>query len=143
MLRRPQRQCRLFLTNAQFRGRTGMAGRPGLADLLSKHEVDERYHRYAEPRILAAPEDEPWPELLCRYRLCEDQPVSVEIHHAELHHAVILPAKPAGYLDSRHRRVLLVQRFHIVSDDIHVPRLTFGPPRIVWRDVASCCCRNI
>ena len=39
--------------------------------------------------------------LFRRYRLCEDQPVSVKIHHVELHHSVILPAKATGNLDSR------------------------------------------
>ena len=77
----------------------------------------------------------PRPKLLSRYRLCEDQPVSVKIHRVEFHHSVILPAKLTGYFDSRHGRVLLIEPFHIVRYDVHIPRVAFASPCIVWREV--------
>ena len=43
---------------------------------------------------------------LCR--LCEHQPVSVQIHDVELRHAVLLRAKLTRYLHSRNRQGLFV-----------------------------------
>ena len=58
-----QGQCRMFLTNPQFREQYGTAGAVMIwLNLDSKHEVDELYQRWREAgaRILAEPEDEPW-----------------------------------------------------------------------------------
>jgi uncharacterized glyoxalase superfamily protein PhnB len=58
-----QGNCRMFLTNAQFREPRGTAGAVTIwLNLDSKHEVDELYRRWREAgaRILAEPEDKPW-----------------------------------------------------------------------------------
>ena len=53
----------MFLTNALFRQNCGSGG-PVMVwlNLESKHEVDERYHRWREAgaKILVEPEDKPW-----------------------------------------------------------------------------------
>src|SRR5580765_2937113 len=74
-------------------------------------------------------------ESLCRHRLCEHQPVSVQVHHVELHHPVILRTKLTRYLHSRQSQVLLIQRFHVVRHDVHVPRVALAPSRIIRRYV--------
>jgi hypothetical protein len=58
--------------------------------------------------------------LLCWYRLCEHQPAS--IYRVELHRSEFLRTKLTRYLHSGHRRVLLVQRLHIIRNDVDVPR---------------------
>ncbi len=65
------------------------------------------------------------------YRLCEYQPVSVEIHHIELHHPVFLRTKLTRNPDSRQRRVLLVKSLHVVSQDVYVPRVALAASRII------------
>lgn len=58
-----QGECRMFLTNEQFREHYGTCG-PVMVwlNLGSRHEVDELYQRWrtAGAKILAAPEDKPW-----------------------------------------------------------------------------------
>lgn len=58
-----QGECRMFLTNEQFRKPYGTSG-PVIVwlNLGSRHEVDELYQRWrtAGAKILAAPEDKPW-----------------------------------------------------------------------------------
>lgn len=58
-----QGECRMFLTNEQFRKPYGTPG-PVIVwlNLGSRHEVDELYQRWrtAGAKILAAPEDKPW-----------------------------------------------------------------------------------
>jgi uncharacterized glyoxalase superfamily protein PhnB len=58
-----QGECRMFLTNTQFREHYGTAGPATIwLNLNSKHEVDELHQRWREAgaRILAEPEDKPW-----------------------------------------------------------------------------------
>ena len=58
-----QGDCRMFLTNAQFREQCGTAGAVMIwLNLDNKHEVDELYQRWREAgaRIFAEPEDKPW-----------------------------------------------------------------------------------
>src|SRR5262245_10633849 len=69
--------------------------------------------------------------LHCRHRLCEHEAVSVQIYYVELHHPVILGAKRTRYLHSRRGGILLVQRVHIVRDDVNVPRMALAPARII------------
>jgi len=58
-----QGDCRMFLTNAVFRGADGMQG-PVIVwlNLNSKQEVDELFERWkqAGARIIEAVEDKPW-----------------------------------------------------------------------------------
>ncbi len=58
-----QGECRMFLTNANFREHDGGGG-PVVVwlNLNSKQQVDELYDRWrsAGAKILAAPEDKPW-----------------------------------------------------------------------------------
>jgi len=67
--------------------------------------------------------------------LCEHEPVSVQINHVELHHAVFLRRQRARYFDTRPPRKLLVERLHIVGDDVDVPGVAFTAARIVRSDV--------
>ena len=58
-----QGECRMFLTNPQFREQYGTAGAVMIwLNLDNKHEVDELYQRWREAgaRIFAEPEDKPW-----------------------------------------------------------------------------------
>ena len=70
------------------------------------------------------------PELLRRYRLCEHQSVSVQIHDVELDHPVILRTKLTRNLQPRQCRVLFIQCLYIVGDDVKVPCVALPPPRI-------------
>src|ERR1041384_2247900 len=72
---------------------------------------------------------------LFRHRLGEHQAVSVQIHDVELQHPVLLRTELTRYFHSRQRRVLRMQCFHVVGEDVHVPRLALAPPRIIRRQV--------
>jgi uncharacterized glyoxalase superfamily protein PhnB len=58
-----QGDCRMFLTNAQFREKYGTTG-PAMIwlNLDSKEEVDQLYRRWqqAGAKIVSEPEDKPW-----------------------------------------------------------------------------------
>ncbi|MBV8842777.1 MAG: VOC family protein [Bryobacterales bacterium] len=58
-----QGECRIFLTNAQFREQYDGTGTAVIwLNLNSKQEVDELYQRWREAgaKILAEPDDKPW-----------------------------------------------------------------------------------
>lgn len=58
-----QGDCRLFLTNASFRGNDGIKETVIVwLNMKSRQEVDELYRRWRETgaKILAEPEDKPW-----------------------------------------------------------------------------------
>ena len=58
-----QGQCRMFLTNEQFRAGYGTAGPVMIwLNLNGKDEVDKLYRRWKEAgaKVLAEPEDKPW-----------------------------------------------------------------------------------
>src|SRR5690242_14259387 len=74
--------------------------------------------------------------LLRRYRLSEHKPVSVQIHDVEVHHAVLLSAELTRDFQARQGGILLIERFHIVCDDVNVPGVALASPRIVRRRIA-------
>src|ERR1051326_7297853 len=59
-------------------------------------------------------------QLLRRRRLREHQPVAVQVDHVELQHPVFLRAELTPDLHSRQPRVFLVQRLHVVGNDVDV-----------------------
>jgi uncharacterized glyoxalase superfamily protein PhnB len=77
-----QGDCRMFLTNASFRGGYGTSGPATIwLNLASRGEVDELYRRWrgAGAKVLAEPEDKPW--RLREFRIADLDGNQVRVFH--------------------------------------------------------------